>query len=57
MEQLIGLTLVVSLALSSAGAWLTHVVVCFREEMWGFLLAGALIIPLGVLHGFAVWFG
>lgn len=38
------------------GAWLTHVFTCFAQNMWGFLLAGAIFFPLGILHGMFLWF-
>ena len=37
-------------------AWLTHVFMSFATEAWGFLIAGALFFPLGILHGFYLWF-
>lgn len=37
-------------------AWLTHIFTCFGEGMWGFLVAGALFFPIGILHGFFIWF-
>jgi len=37
-------------------AWLTHVFYCFGHVMWGFLLAGAIFFPIGILHGFYLWF-
>jgi hypothetical protein len=36
-------------------AWLTHIITCFAEGMWGFLIAGALFFPIGILHGFFIW--
>lgn len=33
----------------------THVAVCARWEWWGFLVVGALILPLGALHGWFQW--
>jgi len=36
-------------------AWLTHVFTCFSQSLWGFLLAGAIMFPLGILHGFYLW--
>ena len=36
-------------------AWLTHIFYCFAHAMWG-LIAGALFFPIGILHGFFVWF-
>jgi len=37
-------------------AWFTHIFTCFSEGMWGFLVAGALMFPLGILHGMYIWF-
>jgi len=37
-------------------AWLTHIFTCFAYSMWGFLIAGALFFPVGILHGFYLWF-
>lgn len=39
------------------GAWLTHVVVCFKTASWGFLIAGALMFPVAIVHGIGIWFG
>lgn len=36
-------------------AWLTHVFTCFAQGLWGFLLAGAILFPIGILHGFYLW--
>lgn len=38
-------------------AWLTHVVVCLAGGLWGFLIAGAIFFPIGIVHGLGVWFG
>jgi hypothetical protein len=37
-------------------AWLTHIIFCFSAQAWGFLLAGAIFFPIGVFHGFWLWF-
>jgi hypothetical protein len=37
-------------------AWLTHVFTCFAQGLWGFLVAGAIMFPIGILHGFYLWF-
>jgi hypothetical protein len=37
-------------------AWFTHIFTCFAEGLWGFLIAGALLFPIGILHGFFLWF-
>lgn len=38
-------------------AWLTHIVTCISDDRWGLLIAGALIFPVGIIHGVGVWFG
>ena len=38
-------------------SWLTHVVVCLKAASWGFLIAGAIMFPVAVIHGTGVWFG
>ena len=45
------------LAISAIPAWITHVIVCIKDETWVFLLAGAIFAPVGVIHGWGVWFG
>lgn len=38
-------------------SWLTHVIVCLKTASWGFLIAGAIVFPIGVIHGTGIWFG
>ena len=37
-------------------AWLTHVFACFAANLWGMLFVGAIIFPIGILHGIWLWF-
>mgnify|MGYP000173182775 CR=1 FL=1 len=37
-------------------AWLTHLITCFTEEAWGFLIAGAIMFPVAWAHGTWLWF-
>jgi hypothetical protein len=53
MGAIFGLGLVVWLIAS----WLTHVIVCIKAASWGFLIAGAIFVPVAVIHGTGVWFG
>ncbi len=55
MNIIIGIWMLV--AISTIPAWITHVVVCIKAETWIFLLAGAVFAPIGVIHGWGVWFG
>ena len=43
--------------LSTIPAWLTHVISTIKAEQWIFLLAGAIFAPIGVIHGWGIWFG
>ena len=38
-------------------AWLTHVITCLAVANWGFLIAGAIVAPIAVIHGVGIWFG
>lgn len=46
-----------ALAVLSPFAWITHLFRCFTEEQWGFLIAGALLFPVAIVHGFGIWLG
>ena len=37
-------------------AWFTHVLTCFADGAWGFLVAGAIMFPVAVFHGMWIWF-
>lgn len=45
------------IGLAVFAAWLTHIVDCFMTHTWGLLIAGAIFFPVGIVHGFGVWFG
>jgi hypothetical protein len=38
-------------------AWVTHVVVCIKTASWALLFIGAIIFPVGIVHGIGYWFG
>lgn len=38
-------------------AWLTHIIVCLKLGLWGFLVAGAIFAPIGIVHGIGIWLG
>lgn len=44
-------------AIALIAAWLTHIIVCIKAQLWIFLLAGAIFAPIGVVHGLGVWAG
>ena len=44
-------------ALVSFAGWLTHIYVCIKAASYGLLIAGAICFPVGIIHGWGVWFG
>jgi hypothetical protein len=56
MNDLITGTIVLSLILMPVVAWFTHVIHCINHEMWGFLIAGAIMFPIAIIHGIMIWF-
>jgi hypothetical protein len=38
-------------------AWVTHITVCLLSAKYLLLIAGALVFPVGVIHGIGIWFG
>lgn len=53
MQPLLGLTVFITFI----SAWLTHIVTCLQNDSWGFLIAGALMFPIAIIHGFGIWIG
>ena len=51
------LGLLMLLIAASTAAWFTHLFVCFSDDRWGFLIAGAIMFPIAIVHGVGIWFG
>ena len=47
----------IAFLVSMVAAWVTHIVVCIKSASFLFLIAGAILPPIGVIHGYGVWFG
>ena len=56
MEKLSGLLGMLLIGACTA-AWFTHLFVCFSDDRWGFLIAGAIMFPIAIVHGAGIWFG
>ena len=41
----------------AVASWFTHIVVCLSTSSWGFLIAGAIVLPIAWIHGTGIWFG
>lgn len=44
-------------AIVCVAAWFTHLFTCLGAGLWGFLMAGALFFPIGIIHGFGIIIG
>lgn len=45
------------LFVSFLAAWITHVISTIQSEEFLLLLVGAIFFPIGIIHGFGIWFG
>ena len=57
LSVLIGALLPSVIILGSVVAWFTHLFICFSDDRWGFLIAGAIMFPIAIVHGVGIWFG
>lgn len=57
MRNNAGTITIALLVIASIGAWLTHIIHCLIYAKYLLLIAGALIAPVGVIHGVGIWFG
>ena len=53
-EQLFEIFLAV-VFLISVPAWFTHVMFCLSTSKFGFLIAGAIYVPIAIVHGVYLW--
>jgi hypothetical protein len=56
-EEIFGTIVGVLIGIAALSAWFTHVYVCFSDNRWGFLIAGALFFPVAIVHGIGLWLG
>ena len=57
MRQVLGQLLALLAGLLGFAGWGQHLYTCFNEKLWGFLIAGAIFVPVGVIHGIGIWLG
>jgi hypothetical protein len=50
-------TAAIAFVIAIPAAWLTHLYICFTGGQWGFLVAGAIFFPVGIIHGLGRWVG
>ncbi len=52
-----GFIITMTFVLISIAAWITHIVHCLMYAKYLLLIAGAIVAPVGVIHGIGIWFG
>jgi hypothetical protein len=61
LKKIVGMAVAVPVWLVLIGgptlAWSQHLYTCFTQGLWGFLIAGAIFFPIGVVHGAGIWLG
>jgi hypothetical protein len=57
MGELLGQLLAFLAGLLGLAGWCQHLYTCFNEKLWGFLIAGAILFPVGIIHGWGIWLG
>ncbi len=48
---------VILVILTLIAGWVTHIIVCIQTAAWALLIAGAIMFPIGIVHGIGIWFG
>jgi len=57
IEQSIRLDVALFMATICFCAWFTHIIHCYLAiDKFLFLFLGAFIFPIGIIHGFSLWF-
>lgn len=51
------LAAIATIVIGTPIAWMTHIITCLATGQWGFLIAGAFMFPIGIIHGVMIWFG
>ena len=47
----------ITIILTPLVGWVTHIVYCFQNNEYILLLVGAIVAPIGSIHGIGLWFG
>ena len=56
IPSLVTLAAIVAIVAASVGGWLTHIIHCIHSQEWFLLIAGAIAAPVGIIHGWGLWF-
>lgn len=53
MDNVLGTLIVIA----GICGWITHIIVAIAAQAWMFMIVGALLMPIAVIHGWSVWLG
>ena len=57
MGEVLGQLSALLAGLLGLAGWCQHLYTCFNQKLWGFLIAGAIFFPVGIIHGWGIWLG
>ena len=57
IQGIIYIALFVAMVILTLGSWITHVVYTISAGAWLLLIAGAIVPPVGMIHGIMIWLG
>ena len=47
----------IALVLLTFAGWYQHIYTCFVDGLWGLLVTGAILSPIGIINGWGIWVG
>ena len=48
---------VLTILMATVVAWFTHIIHCLLTAKYLLLIVGAIVAPVGIIHGIGLWFG
>lgn len=54
-DSLAGIAIMLVIFAATAGAYVQHFITTVSNEQWVLMVLGAIIPPVGMLHGWLVW--
>jgi len=57
MKEETSILLFLCITVVTFGSWLTHIIHCLLHAKYLLLIVGALVFPVGMIHGVGIWFG
>lgn len=56
-DRLWALWFMILVIIIPSAAWMQHILTTAGSQRWGVMLFGAIVFPIGVLHGLCIWLG